>query len=650
MKTIDPDHALQLVLAAASAPHAVTTTPAAGSASRASLAASAATAAAEGAAQAVGAAPFAAVDVALQRALGKVLDEVVVADRDYPPFDRAMMDGFSVRVADAGRELPVLGEVAAGHVRREALPQGAVLAIMTGAVCPAGTEAVVPVEAVGHGDGVVRLPSAITGGQHVARRGSECRAGTAVLQPGDVITPLRLALLATVGRTTVRVRRPVTVAVITTGDELVQADRTPGPGQIRCSNGAMLAAMAELSGVRVVTRTHAGDDRAELLAALERSAEHDVVVLSGGVSAGRYDLVPEVIAAFGGRQVFHHVRQKPGGPLLFATRGRQLIFGLPGNPLAAQLGFHRYVLPAIRLREGHDPTPPGSSGRLTAPVTVRGSRTLFRLCRIARGGAGWQVTPLVGAGSADLFAAAAANALVRFEPTPLPHSAGTEVRFEWLGTPLIETELARPAAIDGGPDPGRLLAPIATRRSLRAFDARPVPDELLGRALDAARWAPSAGNGQPWRFVVAHRGGRLFDRLAATFRPNNAWARQAPCLLLSAAKEMHEHPEKPPKPNALALLEVGLALQNLIVQATADGLLAHPFDGFDAQAAGEAVGVPPGFRVAVLVVVGWPGDPHQLDQKTREKDARPRHRLPLEELVFEERWGQPPRLEAPELR
>jgi len=480
-----------------------------------------------------------------------------------------------------------------------------------------------------------------------------------------------MALLASVGRTTVRVRRPPRLAIISTGDELVPLANTPGPAQIRSSNCMMLAAMAELCGVKAVTQLYASDDLSELRAALMAASDHDMILLIGGVSGGRHDLVPEAIAAYGGTKVFHRVRQKPGEPLLFATkgfaapsgtpRGEQLIFGLPGNPLAAQLGFHRYVRPAIRVSMGQAPEPPTSTGSLTEPITVGGSRSTFRLCRVTRGEAGWQVTPVGNRGSADVFAAAAADALVRLEPAPEPYPPGTAVRFEWLGHPRAAAEEVcgsgaatggvggSGAVADGvagsgvaaGPDPVELLVPIATRRSLRAFDPQPVPYELLARALEAARWAPSAGNSQPWRFVLAHRGGPAFARLTETLRPNNAWVRQAPHLLLLAAKELHEHPEKPPKPNRLMLLEVGLALENLLIQATADGLLAHPFDGFDAQAAGDAVGVPAGYQVAVMVAVGRLGDPASLDDRTREKDARPRQRLPLAEFVYEENWGRP---------
>lgn len=611
-----------------------------------------------------GAAPLEPGELSVLEAVGAVLAEDVLADRDYPPFDRSMMDGYAVRVADAGRELPVAFEVPAGHSPAGPLPAGAVASVMTGAECPEGTEAVVPAEDVERLGDVVRLPKAVVAEENVARQGAERRAGTTVLRAGQVITPLRLALLATVGRATVKVQRPPKVAVITTGDEVVPAGEAPGPAQIRGSNGPMLVAMLEALGLRHVTLLHARDDERELRGALESVAEHDVVLLSGGVSAGRFDLVPVVVAALGGRIVFHRVRQKPGKPLYFAKRGRQLVFGLPGNPLATQFCFHRYVRPAVRALMGRGWAPPSATGRLSAPLAVKGQRTLFQLCTVLGGVAGWEVTPLTSQSSADIFAAASANALARFEPSGEPYAPGTEVCFEWLTGEGPEAAVSRPEGPGGGVgppptgalDPSRpralgtegLLAPIALRRSLRAFDPSPPPEGLLGRALNAARWAPSAGNGQPWRFVVARSGGALFGKLAATLTPGNTWAGRAPYLVLVAAKTVMEHPDKPPKPNQLALLEVGLALGNLLVQATADGLLAHAFDGFDAATAGEAAGVPDGYRVVVMVAVGRPGDPSTLDERTRAKDERPRRRLPLRDVVFEEGWGAPSAFRTPD--
>lgn len=581
--------------------------------------------------------PLDAVDVEASEAVGTALCEAVVADRDYPPFDRAMMDGFAVRVGDAGSVLPVAGEVKAG-ARSGTLPPAAVMAVMTGAPCPGGTEAVVPLEEVETLGSLVRLPSVIEPGQHIVRRGLECRSGAVVLAPGQVVTPLVLAVLSTVGRAVVRVRPSPSAAIISTGDELVVGPKPPGPDGVRSSNGPMLAAMARAAGASPIDQLQARDTLADLLAVLQRASKHDVVVLSGGVSAGRYDLVPQALSEWGATILFHGVAQRPGKPLLFATRGRQLVFGLPGTPLAAHLGFHRYVWAAVRSLLGLDVRPYTGSGVLTTARTVRGRRTVFQPCRVTRGDDRWQVHPLTTSSTADLFAASGANAMVRFEPSSRPYAAGTPVEFEWLreAGPTV-APVAHPTD-PHAPEPGRILSCIADRRSRYAFDPTPVHETVLARAFEAARWAPSTGNGQPWRFVVTDRGSDAFERLSSTLRPRNEWAKAAPHLVLLAAAKTLVHPTKPPRPNRLALLEAGLALGNLLAQATADGLVAHPLDGFDEEAAASVVGVPSDFQVAVLLAVGRPGDPAMLDDQLRVKQERPRERVPASQFVFHGSW------------
>ena len=186
-----------------------------------------------------------------------------------------------------------------------------------------------------------------------------------------------------------------------------------------------------------------------------------------------------------------------------------------------------------------------------------------------------------------------------------------------------------------------LVRAIGTRRSLRAFAPDPVPSETLAVSFEAARWAPSSGNGQPWRFVVTRRGTPAFEAVAATLRSGNAWAREAPVLMLVAAKTVHDSPGKPVRENRRALLDLGLALENLLLQASQDGLIAHPMAGFDADAAAAATGVDGPYTVAVLLALGYPGDPETLDPKVRARDARPRTRLPQSAFVFEDRWGAP---------
>lgn len=373
--------------------------------------------------------------VSLSVALGGALAEEIRADRDYPPFDRAMMDGFAVRLSDAGRRVVVVGSRPAGSNATVALRGGEAVEIMTGAACPPGTEAIVPLEAVRRdGEHAVELPASLRAGAHVARRGAECVGGAPVLAAGTPVTPLAIAVLATFGRSEVLARPAPSVAIVTTGDELATGARALEPGRIRDSNGPMLEAMARLAGVRDLVRLHAADEDAALDAALARAGEADVIVLAGGVSAGRRDLVPAALERMGARTVFHGVSQKPGKPMLFATTPRQLVFGLPGNPLAVHLGFHRYVAPALRRCRGLDARPRAELARLATDLSHEDARTAFVLAHATRvEPGGFRVGVLAGAGSADLFTPAAANAYLRLAPGRTAMRAGDPVAIDWIG-------------------------------------------------------------------------------------------------------------------------------------------------------------------------------------------------------------------------
>ena len=371
------------------------------------------------------------VSVPIQDALGACLAEPVVADRDYPPFRRATMDGFAVKVCDAGRILHVVGELAAGDTWGEALIAGTTIEIMTGAPCPEGVEAVVQKEVVTLSDGGVLLPDSIKLGLNIAPIGAECERGKTVLDRGALVTPLAIANLATFGYESVNVFARPKLTVITTGNEVASPGEMPGPAQIRNSNGPMLAAMARCLGLTEVMHMHARDTMEELEAALNAAAESDIVVLTGAVSAGKYDNVPEAIEGFGAEAIFHKVAQRPGKPIFFAVRKRQLLFGLPGNPLSAHLGFHRYVATAIRKLTGAAPEPVSEIGELTDSLVVKGPRCVFQLAHVVGGPNDWLLTPLIGAGSADMHAAASANAVIRFEPESGLHPAGMHVPFEW---------------------------------------------------------------------------------------------------------------------------------------------------------------------------------------------------------------------------
>ncbi len=375
--------------------------------------------------------PLDAVEKPLVDCNAMLLAESVVADRDYPPFNRAMMDGYAVHVSDSGRTIDVIGELAAGSIWDNPLEPGTALEIMTGAPCPDGTDAVIQKERVCRSGDSVSLPGGIDPGLNIAQSGEECPAGRLVLSEGDVLNQIGIALLATVGRTTARIRPAPSVGVISTGDELVNVGEVPRPGEIRDGNGPMLTAMCHSIGLTRVTHLHARDNLVSLTAALNKVLDHDIIMLVGGVSAGKYDLVPQALESVGAKAVFHQVTQRPGKPLFFAARGRQLFFGLPGNPLSAHMGFQRYIKPAIRKLTGQHPVAPGGSGRLTESTIVRGDRLWYALVRVERDQAGFAVTPIHGRGSADVFAAGCANAMVCFEPS-VKYPKDSSIDFEWI--------------------------------------------------------------------------------------------------------------------------------------------------------------------------------------------------------------------------
>jgi molybdopterin molybdotransferase len=293
-------------------------------------------------------------------------------------------------------------------------------------------------EAVVGDANAVLLPQSIRAGQHVAAPGSDCAARTVVLRPGQPLTALAVAVLASFGRTQVRVLAPPSLRVIVTGDEVAAPNAPVGAVEIRDANGPMLAAQARALGLDAAL-DRARDSIEAIGEALARAAEADIVLLSGGVSAGRYDLVPPALADVHAELIFHGVAQKPGKPLLFARRGRQLLFGLPGNPLGSHLCCHRYVAAAVRKWIGLPASPPGGMARLATALDCLSERTLFQPAQVepdprrADGEMGWRALPTRTRSSADVFSAATANVYLRVPPGERSLPAGAEVDFEWIG-------------------------------------------------------------------------------------------------------------------------------------------------------------------------------------------------------------------------
>jgi len=350
--------------------------------------------------------------------LGRVLAEDVRADADSPPFDKSLRDGYAVRAADCagpGAELRVVGEVAAGAVPSRPIQPGECVRIFTGAPIPAGADAVVMQEnARPLGDRVTITEAGVKPGQWVFRQGSEMRAGDVVLAAGTVLTPATLGVLAGLGRTRATLFAAPRVAVLSTGNELVEPGEPVPTGHIRNSNGPMLVAQVVRAGGKPDYRGLVRDDRGATVAALGSALDSaDVVVVAGGVSVGAFDLVPEVLTELGVAVHFRQVRMKPGKPLLFGTRGQTPVFGLPGNPVSAFVCFELFVRPALRKMLGHaDPGPAAATLPLADAVAEVNDRPTYRPAKLELGEAGWAVRPLPWLGAPDLRGLQPADALL----------------------------------------------------------------------------------------------------------------------------------------------------------------------------------------------------------------------------------------------
>jgi molybdopterin molybdotransferase len=253
------------------------------------------------------------VEVALAEAAGLVLAEEILADRDYPPFDKSLMDGFAVMCGDVAAtpvQLRVIGEVAAGQTPQRRIVSGDAMAVMTGAPIPAGADGVVPIEDVERGAWNVRVLRAARPDRFIAKRGNEVRAGAVVLERGMKLGPAQLAVAASVGASRVRVFARPRAAVLSTGDELIAVDATPGPAQIRNSNSLMLAALLRQLGCDVIDLGIVRDDRAATRAALERGMQHDLLFVTGGMSMGEYDYVPRTLIELGAQLKITKLRIK----------------------------------------------------------------------------------------------------------------------------------------------------------------------------------------------------------------------------------------------------------------------------------------------------------------------------------------------------
>jgi molybdenum cofactor synthesis domain-containing protein len=371
-------------------------------------------------------------EVPLAEARGRVLGEEVAADRDFPPFDRSAMDGFALRARDAANPpatLRVVGQVRAGQWPEHPVGAEEAVEIMTGAPVPPGADAVQQVEQTRRPDpGRVEILAAVEPGQNVAPRGSEVRAGERVLEGGERIDPAVVAVLAAVGKERVRVGSRPRVFVLATGDELVDAGEKPTGAQIRNSNGFAALAQACEAGATARSLGIVPDDRERIAARVREGLAGDVLVLSGGVSVGVYDLVEEALLRFGVKILFDKVAIKPGAPLVFgrldhagapsegARGGTTLVFGLPGNPVSAQVTFDLFVRAALlRMQGARTVARPEVEVELGGRAKNRSGRRAHLPARVRFTEGRLLAELLPSRGSADLVAHARANALVVLE-------------------------------------------------------------------------------------------------------------------------------------------------------------------------------------------------------------------------------------------
>lgn len=369
-------------------------------------------------------------------ALGLVLAEDVPSDLDMPPYDKALMDGYAVRTADLpeGRGLlRVLEEVPAGRTPTQALVAGTATRIMTGAPIPPGADAVIMVERTRTQDGTVQIDDRPPGpGQNILPRAAEMRRGDIVLKAAAVLRPQELGILAAVGRTAVMAIPAPRLAVLSTGDELVEVAEVPGPGQVRNSNATLLLAKAARAGA-VPRSLGIGRDSLDSLRPLVADGlRDDILVLSGGVSAGDRDLVPAALAEAGVVAHFHKVSLRPGKPVFFGTCPRRigppaLVFGLPGNPVSSLVCFELFVCPALRRLAGHDRPAPARTAALAEDFRFKTDRPTYHPARLEQEKRQQVVRPVPWLGSADLRALLAADVLLFIPPGDHHYHAGQSV-------------------------------------------------------------------------------------------------------------------------------------------------------------------------------------------------------------------------------
>ena len=356
--------------------------------------------------------PRATANISVWDALGFVLAEEVKTDREYPPFHRSTRDGYAVHAAEAsaGATLRCVAEIKAGDTVTHSLVAGTCVQIMTGAAVPDGADAVVMIEHTSRDGDAVRFERAAQPGQNIVPRGREAQRGETILSPGMRLGYAELALAAQVGATHLRCGKKPRVAILSTGDEVVSIDQQPGAFQIRNSNSVSLAAQVRLAGGEPILLGNAADRIDDLRDKISSGLREQVLVLSGGVSMGKYDLVETVLKELDAEFYFDAVAIRPGRPAVFGKCGDAFVFGLPGNPVSTMVTFDLFAVPAIDLLSGAPARDlPFVEARLAAALNEKPGLAHFLPARVEWRGTTPEVKALPWQGSGDIAALARAN-------------------------------------------------------------------------------------------------------------------------------------------------------------------------------------------------------------------------------------------------
>jgi len=356
--------------------------------------------------------------ILLSDGVGRVLAQDIIADTDLPPFDRSQMDGYAVVAADtvgSPVSLKIVGESAAGRGWRGELKRGEAIRIMTGAAVPAGADAVQRVELTSEMDGKVEVGTSVTRATAIVRRGAEIKKGETIFKSGEIITENMIATLAAFGYARVSVGKRPRVGILGTGSEIVEINKKPGRDQIRNSNSVMLEVLCRRFGGETTILPIVRDEISDLKSQISNSAKkHDILIITGGVSVGKYDHTKTALTELGAEIFFDKVRLKPGKPAVFARLGKTLIFGLPGNPVSAAVTFHLFARKAmLQMQRAANIELRGGFAVLASDAKAARERDTYLPSRLETNKSGQLIAfPLKWLGSSDFVGFARADSMI----------------------------------------------------------------------------------------------------------------------------------------------------------------------------------------------------------------------------------------------